>query len=50
MSHSVVRYDEQMEEILDQAYERYVEKKEGSTRQRKRLKEKHAKDSELFEV
>ncbi|PSS29440.1 AdoMet-dependent rRNA methyltransferase [Actinidia chinensis var. chinensis] len=43
------RYDEHMEEILDQAYERYVEKKEGSTRQRKRLKEKHAKDSELFE-
>ena len=50
MIHSVVRYDEQMEEMLDQTYERHVEKKEGSTKQRERLKEKHVKDSELFEV
>lgn len=50
MIHSVIRYDEQMEEMLDQAYERFVEKKEGSTRQRKRLKEMHLKDGELPEV
>lgn len=50
MMHSVVRYDEQMEVMLDQFYERFVEKKEGSTKQRKRLKEIHSKDSELFEV
>lgn len=43
------RYDEQMEVMLDQFYERFVEKKEGSTKQRKRLKEIHSKDSELFE-
>lgn len=28
-----------MEELLDQAYEQYVAKKEGSAKQRKRLKE-----------
>ncbi|KAG5526657.1 hypothetical protein RHGRI_032805 [Rhododendron griersonianum] len=43
------RYDEQMEEMLDQAYERFVEKKEGSTQQRKRLKQMHLKDGELSE-
>ncbi|CAL5408956.1 unnamed protein product [Camellia sinensis] len=43
------RYDEQMEEMLDQAYERYVEKKEGSTMQRKRSKQLHSKDTELLE-
>lgn len=32
------RYDEQLETILDQAYERYVTAKEGSTKQRKRAK------------
>ncbi|KAE9447299.1 hypothetical protein C3L33_20817, partial [Rhododendron williamsianum] len=41
--------DEQMEEMLDQAYERFVEKKEGSTQQRKRLKQMHLKDGELSE-
>lgn len=35
----VVRYDAKMEELLDQAYEHYVTKKEGSAKQRKRLKE-----------
>ncbi|XP_052193973.1 uncharacterized protein LOC127802297 [Diospyros lotus] len=43
------RYHEQMEEILEEAYEQYVAKKEGSTMQRKRSKQKHSKDSELFE-
>ncbi|KAK9942515.1 hypothetical protein M0R45_008177 [Rubus argutus] len=33
------RYDAKMEELLDQAYEQYVAKKEGSAKQRKRLKE-----------
>ncbi|KAL6218563.1 hypothetical protein ACLB2K_011773 [Fragaria x ananassa] len=33
------RYDAKMEELLDQAYEHYVTKKEGSAKQRKRLKE-----------
>ncbi|KAL6963851.1 hypothetical protein U1Q18_034857 [Sarracenia purpurea var. burkii] len=43
------RYDEQIEEILDEAYEQYVTKKEGSTKQRKRSKLMHSKDGELFE-
>lgn len=33
------RYDEQMEELLDEAYEQYVARKEGSTKQRKRAKQ-----------
>ncbi|XP_010926065.1 uncharacterized protein [Elaeis guineensis] len=32
------RYDEQLEEMLDEAYERYVSRKGGSTKQRKRAK------------
>ncbi|KAF5745723.1 putative ribosomal RNA methyltransferase [Tripterygium wilfordii] len=36
------RYDEQMEEILDQAYERFVAKKDGSTKQRKRAKQAYS--------
>lgn len=43
------RYDEQLEDFLDQAYERYVARKEGSTKQRKRLKQKYTKDSQSFE-
>eukprot|EP00252_Welwitschia_mirabilis_P024648 TRINITY_DN7374_c0_g1_i1.p1 TRINITY_DN7374_c0_g1~~TRINITY_DN7374_c0_g1_i1.p1 ORF type:complete len:865 (-),score=208.62 TRINITY_DN7374_c0_g1_i1:464-2989(-) len=38
------RYDEQIESILDEAYEHYVVAKEGSTKQRKRAK--MAADSE----
>ncbi|PON94756.1 AdoMet-dependent rRNA methyltransferase, Spb [Trema orientale] len=38
------RYDEKMEEFLDQAYERYMAKKEGSTKQRKRAKRLHSED------
>ncbi|GMI76576.1 hypothetical protein HRI_001327000 [Hibiscus trionum] len=37
------RYDEKIEEILDHAYEEYVSKKDGSTRQRKRAKEAYDK-------
>nr|DAD45935.1 TPA_asm: hypothetical protein HUJ06_004165 [Nelumbo nucifera] len=32
------RYDDQLEEFLDQAYERYLDRKGGSTKQRKRAK------------
>ncbi|KAF4391681.1 hypothetical protein CsatB_023113 [Cannabis sativa] len=38
------RYDEKMEEFLEQAYEQYMSKKEGSTKQRKRAKEMHSDD------
>lgn len=43
------RYDEQLEDFLDQAYERYVARKEGSTKQRKRLRQNYAKDDESLE-
>lgn len=41
------RYDEQVEELLDQAYETYVSKVEGKTKQRKRSKKSH--EEELLE-
>ncbi|KAL8116143.1 adoMet-dependent rRNA methyltransferase spb1 [Apium graveolens] len=43
------RYDEQLEDFLDQAYERYVARKEGSTKQRKRLRQNYSKDGESLE-
>ncbi|CAK9134084.1 unnamed protein product [Ilex paraguariensis] len=43
------RYDEHVEELLDEAYERFVARVEGSTKQRKRSKQSHAKDGKLFE-
>ncbi|XAR59555.1 27S pre-rRNA (guanosine(2922)-2'-O)-methyltransferase [Bertholletia excelsa] len=43
------RYDEQMEEILDHAYESYMVKREGSTKHRKRAKKIHSEESELLE-
>lgn len=43
------RYDEQLEDFLDQAYERFVARKEGSTKQRKRLRQNYAKDDESLE-
>ncbi|WOG82420.1 hypothetical protein DCAR_0101584 [Daucus carota subsp. sativus] len=43
------RYDEQLEDFLDQAYERFVARKEGSTKQRKRLRQNYAKDGESLE-
>lgn len=43
------RYDDQMEQLLEDAYEKYIEKKEGSTKQRKRLKQKHSEDGQLLE-
>ena len=48
---SDIRYDEQMEEFLDEAYDRFVAKKEGSTKQRKRAKkEAQSDDAKLLEV
>ena len=43
-------YDEQMEELLDEAYDRYLSRTEGSTRQKKRTKQAHSKDDQLAEV
>ncbi|XP_071717715.1 adoMet-dependent rRNA methyltransferase spb1 [Rutidosis leptorrhynchoides] len=43
------RYDEKMEQLMEEAYEQYMAKKEGSTKQRKRLKQKHSEDGELLE-
>ncbi|KAB1207299.1 AdoMet-dependent rRNA methyltransferase spb1 [Morella rubra] len=43
------RYDEQMEEFLEQAYERFVARKEGSTKQRKRAKQAYSDDAKLLE-
>lgn len=40
-----------MEEFLDEAYDRFVAKKEGSTKQRKRAKkEAQSEDAKLLEV
>ncbi|KAL6270074.1 hypothetical protein ACE6H2_026985 [Prunus campanulata] len=43
------RYDAQMEDLLDQAYEQYVSKKEGSAKQRKRIKQANTEDAQLLE-
>ncbi|KAI3716106.1 hypothetical protein L6452_23202 [Arctium lappa] len=43
------RYDDQMEQLMEEAYEKYVAKREGSTKQRKRMKQKHSEDGELLE-
>ncbi|BBH05919.1 FtsJ-like methyltransferase family protein [Prunus dulcis] len=43
------RYDAQMEYLLDQAYEQYVSKKEGSAKQRKRIKQANSEDAQLLE-
>ncbi|KAF7840966.1 adoMet-dependent rRNA methyltransferase spb1 [Senna tora] len=43
------RYDEHMEELLDQAYERFVSKKEGTAMQRKRRKKSYDADNDLLE-
>ncbi|XP_071935430.1 adoMet-dependent rRNA methyltransferase spb1-like [Coffea arabica] len=41
------RYDEQVEQLLDEAYEQFVVKKEGKAKQRKRAKQNQ--DDQLFE-
>ncbi|KAG2263177.1 hypothetical protein Bca52824_070256 [Brassica carinata] len=40
------RYTEQMEEAFDEAYDRYMEKKGGSAKQRKRARQAHAEKLE----
>lgn len=47
---SAVRYDQQMEEFLDEAYERYAARKGGSTTQRKRAKLAYSEKENLMEV
>ncbi|KAE9620378.1 putative 27S pre-rRNA (guanosine(2922)-2'-O)-methyltransferase [Lupinus albus] len=43
------RYDEQMDEFLEGAYERFVVKKEGTAKQRKRVKKSYDAEKELLE-
>lgn len=43
------RYDEQMEDLMDQAYERFVVRKEGSAKQRKRIKKSYEAEAQLLE-
>lgn len=43
------RYEAQLDEILDDAYERFAAKHDGSTKQRKRAKQAHT-DRELLEA
>ncbi|XP_023006884.1 adoMet-dependent rRNA methyltransferase spb1 [Cucurbita maxima] len=42
------RYDAHIEELLDQAYDSFVARKEGSTKQRKRAKKAYSDDAELL--
>ncbi|XP_068657114.1 uncharacterized protein [Aristolochia californica] len=39
-----IQHDDHLEEFLDEAYERFATRKEGSTLQRKRAKAAHAND------
>lgn len=50
MINPAFRYNEQVEKLLDEAYERFVAKKDGSTKQRKRTKQNYSKDDQLLEV
>ncbi|XP_022845539.1 adoMet-dependent rRNA methyltransferase spb1-like [Olea europaea var. sylvestris] len=43
------RYGEQLQELLDEAYERFVAKKEGNTKQRKRTKQSYSEGDQLLE-
>ncbi|RDX79116.1 spb1 [Mucuna pruriens] len=43
------RYNDQMEDLLDQAYERFVIRKEGSSKQRKRIKKSYDAEAQLLE-
>ncbi|CAI9772724.1 unnamed protein product [Fraxinus pennsylvanica] len=42
-------YGEQLQELLDEAYERFVAKQEGSTKQRKRTKQAYSEGDQLLE-
>ncbi|KAK7341475.1 hypothetical protein VNO80_24405 [Phaseolus coccineus] len=43
------RYNEQMEDLLDKAYEKFVIRKEGSSKQRKRIKKSYDAEAQLLE-
>ncbi|KAL9296411.1 hypothetical protein ACSQ67_022307 [Phaseolus vulgaris] len=43
------RYNEQMEDLLEKAYEKFVIRKEGSSKQRKRIKKSYDAEAELLE-
>ncbi|XP_038901448.1 adoMet-dependent rRNA methyltransferase spb1 [Benincasa hispida] len=43
------RYDEHMEELLDQAYESFISRKEGTAKQRKRARKAYSDDVEMLE-
>ncbi|GAU42160.1 hypothetical protein TSUD_89590 [Trifolium subterraneum] len=43
------RYDEQMDDFLEQAYEKFVIKREGTAMQRKRIRKSYDADSQLLE-
>uniref|UniRef100_A0A7N0SZQ7 rRNA methyltransferase n=1 Tax=Kalanchoe fedtschenkoi TaxID=63787 RepID=A0A7N0SZQ7_KALFE len=43
------RFDEQMEDLLDQAYEQFMSKKGGAAKQRKRAKQAYSEDAKLLE-
>ncbi|CAI9772726.1 unnamed protein product [Fraxinus pennsylvanica] len=43
------RYGEQLQELLDKAYERFVAKQEGTTKQRKRTKQAYFEGDQLLE-
>ncbi|KAH1224552.1 putative rRNA methyltransferase [Glycine max] len=43
------RYNEQMEDLMDKAYERFVIRKEGSAKQRKRIKKSYDAKDQLLE-
>lgn len=45
-----IRYDEKMEELFEQAYERIMAKKGGTAKQRKRVKKSYEEESQLLEV
>lgn len=45
-----IRYNEQMEDLMDKAYEKFVIRKEGSTKQRKRIKKSYDAEAQLLEV
>lgn len=45
-----IRYNEQMEDLMDKAYERFVIRKEGSAKQRKRIKKSYDAKAQLLEV
>lgn len=45
-----IRYNEQMEDLLEKAYEKFVIRKEGSSKQRKRIKKSYDAEAELLEV